>query len=449
MAAAAAGMAALPVVPWLIRTWLVTGDPVYPHLSPRWFAGLAWHEGNRELLSGVYRYMSFRGPSAAVTGLLRLDVPFLLARAPAALVLRGWPAIAAACMAAAYAGLLAAQPAAHYTIPAVWVATACLVPALASLPVPAARLLRGAALLLAIVPAVFRFPAAETMADDRARWGNPWPYLLGGESAETFLTARLTTYRAMAKALPGLVEPGRSVLLHQDTRSYGLPVPALRGQEDVDDPVLRRLARESGTVADLGKKLRQLDVGALAINPVIAYRYLAEVHPLAWDDRALGVYRDFVARRVTGIWSSPTEDDLSGAYTVIGLGTRDHAPRPVPLLPGTEPVWARASYRMMTGGGGPDPRVEAELVAIAARLPGVGEAQSKLGNYRFVTGARAKAAESYRLALADGYVDGILLARLVYCLPLGRERDEAILRLRARCGPGAYALLDSAARWVK
>ncbi|MEK7476252.1 MAG: hypothetical protein AAB152_11560 [Candidatus Coatesbacteria bacterium] len=448
-AAGGAGLAVLPVLPWLARTWLATGDPVYPHLSPRWFAGLAWDEGNRELNAGVYRFMSYRGPSTAVAGLLRLDVPFLIVLAPAAFLLRGLTAASAACAVVAYAGSLALQPAARYTIPAVWLASAVVVPVLMPIPGAAGRLLRAGVLGLAILPAMYRFPAAETMADDRVRADTPWPYLLGGQSRDGFLAGRLTTYFEMARALPGLVPAGRNVLLHHDARSYGLAIPALRGQEDADEPVLRRLARESAGPGELAKKLRQIDAGALAINPVIAYRYLAEAHPLAWDERSLGVYRDFAARRVTRVWSSPTEDERNGAYTVLVLGSRDHAPRPVPLLPGTAPVWSRVSYRAALGGGAPDAAVEAELLAIAARLPGVGEAWYKVGNYRFVTGARAKAAESYRRALADGYVEGILLARFAYSVPAGTEREGILARLRARCGPESGALLADAARWVR
>jgi hypothetical protein len=313
----------------------------------------------------------------------------------------------------------------------------------------AGRLLRAGVLGLAILPALYRFPAATIMADDRARTGTPWPYLLGGESRDAYLDARLTTYRAMARALPGLVPPGRAILLHHDARTYGLPVAALRGQEDADEPVLRRLARASATRMGLAKRLRQLNAGALAVNPVIASRYLAEVYPLPWDPRSLEVYRDFMARRVTRVWFSAAEDELNGAYAVLVLGDRDHVPGPVPLLPGTEPVWSRANYRMAVGGGAPDARVEAEVAAIREQLPGVGDAAYRLANYRFVTGDRVSAAVLYRQALAEGYVEGRLLARFAYSLPAGRERDGVLARLRARCGSEADALLSDAARWVR
>jgi len=442
-------LAVLPVLPWLARTWLVTGDPVYPHLSPGWFAGLAWGEGNRELDRAVFRYMSYRGTSygGTVAGLLRLDVPFLLALLPAAVMLRRLPAVAATAALVAFLGVAAVQPAARYTIPAVWLATALLVPALAAM--PTGGILRAGAFALAVLPAFTPFPAAMLMADDRARAGTPWPYLLGGESRDAFLDARLTTYRAMCRALPGLVPPRRAVLLHSDARAYGLPRPALRGQEDSDEPVLRRLARASATPGGLARRLRQLDAGAVAINPVIASRYLAEVYPLSWDDRSLAVYRGFAKRRVTAVWQSPTEDERNGAYVVIAFGNRDHAPRPVPLLPGTEPVWSRAAYRMTAGGGAPDQRVRAELERIAARLAGVGEAACRLGHYRFVTGDRAGAAAAYRRALAEGYVDGRLLARLSFCLPAGAERDGVVARLRDRCGAETDGLLADAARWVR
>jgi len=439
----------LALSPWLLRNWFVAGDPLYPHLSPRWFPGLAWGEGNRELNRAIYRYMSYRGASPVATagGLLRLDVPFLVAALPAAVMLRGIPVVAAAAAVVAYAASVAVQPAARYTIPAVWVLTALLVPALASL--PGGRILRAGAVLLAVLPALFRFPAAATMADDRVRVGNPWPYLLGGQSHEGFMAERLTTYRAMALALPGLVAPGRAVLLHHDARTYGLPRPGLRGQEDADEPVLRRLSRESMGPADLARKLRQINAGALAINPVIAFRYLTEAQPLPWDDRSLKVYRDFAARRVAEVWNSPTEDDLNGAYTVLVLGRRDRAPHPVPLLPGTAPVWSRASWRLVAGAVRPDPGIERELLAIRVLLPGVGEAACRLGHYFFVTGARARAAEWYRRAMAEGYVDGRLLARLALSLPEGRERDGVTGRLRARCGTEADGLLADAARWVR
>ncbi len=37
---------AAPAVPWMLRAWIMTGDPLYPRLSPTLLSGLYWGEGN-------------------------------------------------------------------------------------------------------------------------------------------------------------------------------------------------------------------------------------------------------------------------------------------------------------------------------------------------------------------------------------------------------------------
>lgn len=458
-AAGIAGFALLPFAPWLLRTWLITGDPAYPHLSPRWFTGLHWSAGSATIWHVLESYQSFRAIEPSLPGAawrwLCLDAPGLLVLLPLAFASSrrpAWRTVAALGLAVVLT--LAGQPAARYLIPAGWVLVAVVTPAVAALPGRAGRVALAGALFAACLPHLLVFPAEGLAADDRARFGNPWPYVAGARSRDAFLRTRLTTLQELRDAVAGSVRPGDRVLMHHDARGYRLGRMAQRGQEDADEPVLWLWAKEGRTPADLAKRFRQRRIAALTATPSRYFRYDAAAHEFAWDARMLKLMRGFSGRRLAVVWRSDTEDQINGDALLFTVAERDRAGGgPWPMLPATGSAWSHVAYRMqaaaLAAGGLPPriPEVERELLLIRGLLPGVGESALRLGHYHLVTGDPDGAARWYRTALAEGFESCQLLARLATALPDGLDRDEVISRGRRRCGAAFTAQLDAEARW--
>jgi len=438
---------ALPAVPWLVRDWLLTGDPVYPLASPRPFHGLFWDQGSRRIESSVFSYLCFaperrawiRLPEVVLRQLL-LDGPGVLMLAPLAgrlnrvSVRARW---SAAGWVLAWLAVLQATHVIRYTLAPVWLLTAGLV-AVAGLMSGPGRLLVPAAILLTLGVRMTPLPQ-ELVVDDRARYANPWPYLLGGQTRSGFLDERLTGYAAMARALATTIPRGRTLLQQDDGRFFDLPCAAVRAGVEGERPLLWHLARESATPAQLEKKLlRQLRAGGIAENSVLAFALLVPDHPFAWDDRALRLWAAVAARRLRVAWSAEHEDRINGAFVVYRFADGDPGPPAgLPALPGTAAVWARPTFlfeqaRQQRWGARGFAPVERDLRRLEAIMPASGSAASKLANFYYGQGDRAQAWGWYQRAFDRGYVTCLTLVRAARCAPSPALARELLDRSRRR-----------------
>jgi hypothetical protein len=423
------------------------------------FPGLGWPAGSAGIWAAVQAYQSLSIATGSALEIpwrwLALDAPGLLLLLPFALLAAraGRGARSGIAVPALAAGVaLALQPSARYLLPPAWALIAELSPVAVG---TGGRVILAGAALAACLPHLFVFPAAGLAADDRARFGNPWPYLAGRQSEDGFLADRLTVVAGLREAVRRTVPPGGRVLLHDDVRGYRLGRSSLRGFEDADEPVLRRWVSASRSPGDLAKRFRQSRIAALSAAPARRFRWTAEDHPFPWDARMLGVYREFARRRLSLAWRSPDEDAINGDALLLVVSPRDRAGPggPWPLLPGTDAAWARSAWRMQAAareaGGRPAKNavVERDLRALRSVLPGVGEAALRPAHYHLATGDRPEAARWYRLAEAEGAVTCQSLARLAAALPDGPDRDHAIRRGAARCGDDFARWLADEARW--
>lgn len=442
------GAVALPVMPWLVRDWLITADPVFPLGSPWPFHGLFWDAGSRRVESSVFSYLCFaqqqrgwvRLPGVAVRALL-LDWPAVLVLAPLAGVRPALPTlrdrVCAAGWVLAWLAVLQSTHVVRYGLAPVWLLLAWLT-ASAGRSAGPGKVLAGAAIVLTLAVRALPLPQALQM-DDRARFANPWPYLLGGQTRSGYLDERLTGYAAMSRALAQAIPPGRTLLQQDDGRFFDLPRAAVRAGVEGERPLLWHLARESATPAELEKKLlRQLRAGGISENSVLAFALLVPDHPFAWDDRALRLWAAVAARRLRVAWSADHEDRINGAFVVYRLTDRDTGrPDGLPALPGTAAVWARPTFlfeqaRQMHWGEQGFAPVERELLRLDALMPASGSAASKLANFHYGAGHRAQAWDWYQRAFRRGYVTCLTLVRAARVAPSPPAARELLLRSRAR-----------------
>ncbi len=345
---------ALFSVPWLLKNFLYTGDPVYPYLS-NWFSTRDWTlfdarasslkfpvEGWRGLLRlpGVLYGVFFSNYGGAryedVGPVLVLSIPFLfllsrpawrvlsIVLLPGAVILGSWlvtshqlrlvmPLLGMAALAAGAAWDRALT---------VW-----------------DRPKHGLAMLLSLLVGLQVLSLLWGMTQQ----SNPFPHFAGMESRERYLDAvlrpegYLKQVRVLGEALP------------RDARvlSIGLSNPYYlerTGPYDFDhvEPALGVWARGASDADELFRRLRRRGITHIAYNApgamgaVLRSRELG-LERYAYTERELAVVEDFFLRYMRRLpWS------ISSGFTVYKVGPRPgYCPMP-PYLPGTEGAYLEA-----------------------------------------------------------------------------------------------------------
>jgi len=344
-------LVAFPVLPWLLRSWLWAGDPVWPALS-RWIPGALWDAPSQEAMT-IMRHpwgglaagllaappALFRAVVAEAPGLALL-VPFALAGGLQA----RWTVWYAA---AGLAGCAVAMPFQwiRLALPAVILlaeaASAGAVRTAARWP-ERRRIVAAAALaLVAWLPA----GGFVTSADPARRL----PALTGAWSEDRFLSESLTTYRVLARNLGRL--PGCTRLVgFSDIRHYRLPGRYLE-ERCYGGTWGWTLARESATPERIRIRWRQLGIRYAIENVVNEGLPHAAAAPFRWDSRMLAVWRAFVGRYLEVAVPPPEEDDRNGGFVAWTVRARplDREPGWLPSLPGIDAVVDEVTRHGLTG----------------------------------------------------------------------------------------------------
>ncbi|MEK7476045.1 MAG: hypothetical protein AAB152_10510 [Candidatus Coatesbacteria bacterium] len=365
-------LAALGVLPWLVRSWLWFGDPLWPALSG-WWPGAWWRAEDAQ---SVLISRGVGGLPASAKALLgeaggslwrempgvALALPFLLIGQRGLGRPERWLL--------GFAGL--AMAACAVTMRSEWVRLAA--PGFCILAVPAAIaatrvvggwrpwLRRGAVAAAALscwLPLGY-FLGAWVLPVPAA------PFLAGAITRGTWRAQRLTTLEGARIVIGSLRDRGRCMIAISDMRFHGLPVRML-STRTWGCPWAWDLAKTAPSRARIRIRFRQLGVR------YVLYNFLTEgypqpiVTPYAWDDRMLAVWREFVERDLDLAVRPARLDNLNGCFCFWRL--RD-APAPVPpaflpYLPGVSSL----SYAI-TSEREPVRRLEAAL-RVAARIPHV------------------------------------------------------------------------------
>lgn len=325
--------------PFLIRTWLITGNPVYPFF----FAGLDWVPECRAALVAYgcpgydADWHSLASIAGAVLRLLGSDGGLALAGLPLLLLFSapagtGTLVLAGAC---GVAFLMTTLPCLRYMSPALLPVTVAGAAALAASPLFSGRARGGRVLILGILLlGVLRAFVVADFTFDRL------PTAAGLERPAAFETRILSTYAGAAAAVPGT---GRLLLLG-DPRGmlFGRNRPAVT-QDLMDLPVPLKIARECGSPERIAVRFRQLGFHTIAVNYVTSEFRGSIVPAFSWRNDEIGRYARFWARWAEPVWPAGAfdYDYRNGGFAAWRLRRHPRPERDVTFLPGTEALAAR------------------------------------------------------------------------------------------------------------
>ena len=331
-----AALAALVAAPWGLKSWLLTGDPAYPVISglfpslqEGWddrnaavwaqvTGGTGWHaDGARALVSALLREhaglvlllpLVLAAPGLcrrAVLGALTTLVVWYAAFVPTQLPRWSFPALAPVLVLAGGSATVAATAG------------------------PGVR-----ALLFAAV-ATGWLGAIGSHATDH----NPLPCAFGLESREAYRGRVLTTFAPTRGFLIARPVAG-ALLLCGEMREYRLPKPCrLAGAHASGEaPLFWRLTHECPTAHAVAKRLRQLGVTRILVNPELGMTNASSFTAFAWDQRQVRLQADFVGRWWDLEFAPPRTDALNGCAYLYRLrrSPRTRPTSPLLQLPGTE-----------------------------------------------------------------------------------------------------------------
>jgi 4-amino-4-deoxy-L-arabinose transferase-like glycosyltransferase len=337
--------AAVPLAPWLAKTWLATGNPVYP-FAWAWFGGLGWSAANAAAyakdmseansfnlqypdvwsrLAAPWRMIMHDRGSAAAFG------PVALALLPAFLWFR-----APAHRAAARLGLFAAAGWLCWAVSArdprfvlpLWPAVCALAGVSCNeLPGRAGTAVRWAvaAAALATVPFV---------ASEIGKTLNPGAVLWGAVPRDAYAEFLLPPSRVYVPTLrvAGAAAGRDSLLVVGDVKAPFVRARAWYASM-FDTPPLEAWVTESGSASRLSVRFRQHRISCVFFHQGGAAYLKGKFGPYTWTLRDRAVLRAFWERRLEPVREVRPDGALLGVYRVVPPRPRA---RPLPM-PGDTP----------------------------------------------------------------------------------------------------------------
>lgn len=339
---------AIPVIPWAVKAFLATGNPVFPFAAAL-FPTFDWGPENDRTFLNPVRALWFPGSAtwagipAAWTALMRseylpvlLGLPLLLAAArdstPGSRQAVSVRRRAAAALALGTVIALGAGHLSRYLIPAVWLLSCLIAEEAAGLP----GWWRRAAVAVLAAYALGRIAVRPqfwiVFRDDAFR-----------PLAKVF-KARLSTRLEIVEVLNRLTPPGGPplrLLSNGDTRSYRFPCRIVYGGALGETPLIWRIVRASRDQGEIGKRFRQLGTDYLLHNFISAEWLNDRYSSFPWDARMIRLYVGFCLGRLV-IESPPERSDYANGGFYVFRILRRPLPRPQPwlfYLPGAEMLY--------------------------------------------------------------------------------------------------------------
>ncbi len=262
-------LAAIPVIPWIVRNAITSGHPFFPVVpgsDPVWDAALADRLQNWQLSMGMGRapldflLLPFRLFFEGDRGYARFDGTLhpvlLLALIPAALLggLRARGAIAAG-VAGIWLWALGPQQARFFLPVLVFLAAGC---GWDWLPARGSKMRYAIIAMLVLSTSAGLFRPAVDLARDTI------PVVAGTESRESYRARHVQSYEAL-KNITRQVPPGETVLFLWENRLYGFDRPHI-ADSFFEASQIARLAERDGSSQAFGARMAERGVRWVAVN---------------------------------------------------------------------------------------------------------------------------------------------------------------------------------------
>jgi len=330
----------LPLLPWLSKSWLATGNPVYP-LASSVLHAYDWGPLNdaagmmniHNITLTGYRYSVLPGLWFRNMGKEFL-VPLLLI--PGLLMAGRHRRTAVACLVGQAVTFLI-RPDIRYLLPSV-----CYLAFLAAEELEYGR--------DRFRQNIFRLFAGYGLLHAVAMAGTCLPEWRGIFTPDGEMARRYFPYQE--SLMRRLGEMGyRRVVSVGEIRTYAFPCRLLHGGTEGETPLIWKLVKESRDQRELGKRFVQLGTEYLVYNYVTVEWFAEAYHVFPWDRRMMRLYVDFCRSCQTEVYRSESCDFDHGGYYIYRILRRPLAsPPPVTwFAPGMEPVIGTALSLQLKG----------------------------------------------------------------------------------------------------
>lgn len=423
-----------PIAPWLMKSWLLTGDPIYPiggGMIPSLVAG--WDGRNGELWRLNLQLVRLHGTATAMEVTREI-----VSQMPAHVLVCGIAMCTASsflkaswslCCVVFLVWLFPSNHVIRFSMPLLlaWTAMSLRWSGFANGNVPS---LRMAVLVIMTVLSVLGhvlLPFAKSASGLRDLAVH---HLIGLESTSQVQRQVFTVEEDFRRQLENTPSQRRILVVgavneYRSPRRMFIDAPFSTGQT----PLVWHMVHSSWTPDDVLKKFRQLNVSAVAVNGVRESYWASLLKPFVWTERMAGMYRIFWFTHSKLTYRSKTLDHANGAFHLYSI-----APKGVPersfseYLPGTEsllgPGYQARALRHN------EEEVSRQFALTCARAPGVGHFMNMLGGSRLRANAPVEAFRLLSIGFEHDMLDDLNLTDGAFAALLIDRESEAVNALK-------------------
>lgn len=386
------------LAPWGVKTYLVTGNPVYPFASSL-FPSLEWGLTNEAVLQAM-----LGAKRTVAENLLRLPVLWtnrliedylVLMLVVPGLIFLGRRCRILITLVASQLLTLWAHGDGRYLLPSAWlillIAAEEAVRLRGLLRVGAISLLAGVSLLQV------------NCQPRECNYG--WRGLLVPQ--DELLLDRFTTYEEVVRAMGTSRAPLR-LLTVGERLVYRLPARVVHTGQIGETPLLWKIAHESGDLPEFAKRIRQIGATRLLHNFISDEWVSLRYRHFPWKSGALAVYREFCRTRLSIVRGPEHVDNAGGGHYLYAIHAwpRPDAPGYAFFLPGAGWVSPSGLIHMGPTRLGDAIREYGELEKV---IPDIGHFHSELAVAYAGAGRWAEAMDLLEPFIERGMIDGLNL----------------------------------------
>jgi tetratricopeptide (TPR) repeat protein len=393
-------MLCIPVLPWLAKAWLATGNPVYP-IFYGIFPVFSW-DGRNQAVFRAYTSTLRSMPSWDPVSFFRaffnffLNEYILLLVALPFLLRYGRNRLETAACAAGQLVMFKIGLVPRYLIPIDWLLGLQLASELGRL--KQSRWKAGATLALVAFSVwnIGRSPSVQIR-----RWSDSW------RPMAAVLEDQLTTYAEMGREISAM--KCRRILLVGEIRTHRIPARVMYAGALGETPVTWKITRESRDIGEMRKRFRQIGADIMVLNYVTGFNIAQYYLAYSWDTQMLARYQDFALSYLKQLNNPVGSDNGNGCFAIIGMKRAPILPfqNSVFSLPGAEVIYVRAITLEKRGDY---PSEMAELSALAKFIPRVRFTMSEMARIRMMTGDYEGTFQTLKPLVERGAIDESILA---------------------------------------
>lgn len=382
----------IPILPWMLKSWLVTGDPLFP-AGWRLFNSPFWNSVNQSGLRLISPW--FSGVFSVEGGIIKWSID-VLREYPLhviALPFAWWAGkrreIGAIAMGSVLSLFVAAHP--RYLMPGIWMLGVVISVWCSSLGGRIGKTVRVAVPLAAII---LIFQSAQFKS---IRWDHFF------QSARLVRSQELTTYGAVVEELARY--SAKRTLLIGGWRTYLMPSRVLFNGYWGETPIVWAMVKDSPSVERLAARFRQLGLDSIVENVVSADFVLHSQKSFEWDGNMLELYYVFCRDHLAMVQLPEQVDHANGGFYLMKLNhsrSSSNVREDMFFLPGAETVLAEADDERLAG----RPERAMDLYRkILDRTPGIAHFQSKYAESLAAAGRWKEVFHMLYAASLEGYAD--------------------------------------------